>query len=230
MLIKGRPFQRQQKKGCRADITNTSKRPSNINSYQALNCTRLVPQQSDCSRRLSAADACECIPSEFKDRSARLDKTITIPTSILSNVITAARVLQAGFSWQGTTQIDFYAQEPPQEQVVEARRRARAAADLAIREDLKTQQSITITDVVVQPGSHRFVRKIATVVQAIIGNHDLDCKSRLVNDIDIQSLQVQKHIRHDQQSVHDEGAHRYDRIGKSTENGTITSNTYSISQ
>ncbi|KAA6372228.1 MAG: hypothetical protein EZS28_032248, partial [Streblomastix strix] len=45
------------------------------------------------------------------------------------NAISAARVLLAGLSGQETSQIDFYAEEPSEEQVVEARQRARAAKD-----------------------------------------------------------------------------------------------------
>ncbi|KAA6355279.1 MAG: hypothetical protein EZS28_049195, partial [Streblomastix strix] len=40
--------------------------------------------------------------------------------------------LLAGLSGQETVQIDFYAEEPSEEQVIEARQRARAATDLVM--------------------------------------------------------------------------------------------------
>ncbi|KAA6361508.1 MAG: hypothetical protein EZS28_042965, partial [Streblomastix strix] len=61
------------------------------------------------------------------------DQTIATPEEVPSNAITAARVLLAGLSGQETSQIDFYAEEPSEEQVVEARQRARAATDLVTR-------------------------------------------------------------------------------------------------
>ncbi|KAA6357744.1 MAG: hypothetical protein EZS28_046729, partial [Streblomastix strix] len=50
-----------------------------------------------------------------------------------TNAITAARVLLTGLSGQIASQIDFYAEEPSEEQVVEAKQRARAATDMVTR-------------------------------------------------------------------------------------------------
>ncbi|KAA6395738.1 MAG: hypothetical protein EZS28_008740 [Streblomastix strix] len=61
------------------------------------------------------------------------DQTIATPEEVPPNAITAARVLLAGLSGQKTSQINFYAEEPSEEQVVEARQRARAATDLVTR-------------------------------------------------------------------------------------------------
>ncbi|KAA6372089.1 MAG: hypothetical protein EZS28_032385, partial [Streblomastix strix] len=61
------------------------------------------------------------------------DQIIATPEEVPPNAITAARTLLAGLSGQETSQIDFYAEEPSEEQVVEARQRARAATDLITR-------------------------------------------------------------------------------------------------
>ncbi|KAA6364809.1 MAG: hypothetical protein EZS28_039665, partial [Streblomastix strix] len=61
------------------------------------------------------------------------DQTIATPEEVPPNAITAAWTLLAGLSGQETSQIDFYAEEPSEEQVVEARQRARAATDLVTR-------------------------------------------------------------------------------------------------
>ncbi|KAA6371665.1 MAG: hypothetical protein EZS28_032810, partial [Streblomastix strix] len=61
------------------------------------------------------------------------EQTIATPEEVPPNVITAARPLLAGLLEQDTFQIDFYAEEPSEEQVVEARQRERAATDLVTR-------------------------------------------------------------------------------------------------
>ncbi|KAA6375618.1 MAG: hypothetical protein EZS28_028857 [Streblomastix strix] len=61
------------------------------------------------------------------------DQTIVTPEEVPPNVISAARVLLAGLSGQEISQIDFYAEEPSEDQVVEAKQRARAATDLVTR-------------------------------------------------------------------------------------------------
>ncbi|KAA6374806.1 MAG: hypothetical protein EZS28_029668, partial [Streblomastix strix] len=61
------------------------------------------------------------------------DQTVEKPEEVPTNARTAARVLLAGLSGQEASQIDFYSEEPSEEQVVEARQRARAATDLVTR-------------------------------------------------------------------------------------------------
>ncbi|KAA6357990.1 MAG: hypothetical protein EZS28_046484, partial [Streblomastix strix] len=61
------------------------------------------------------------------------DQPITTPEKVPPNSIIAARALLAGLSGQETSQIDFYAEEPSEEQLIEARQRARAATALVTR-------------------------------------------------------------------------------------------------
>ncbi|KAA6384548.1 MAG: hypothetical protein EZS28_019925 [Streblomastix strix] len=61
------------------------------------------------------------------------DQIIAAPEEVPPNAIKAALALLAGLSGQETSQIDFYAEEPSEEQVIEARQRARAATDLVTR-------------------------------------------------------------------------------------------------
>ncbi|KAA6395244.1 MAG: hypothetical protein EZS28_009235 [Streblomastix strix] len=55
------------------------------------------------------------------------DQTIVTPEEVPLNAITAARALLAGLPVQETSQIEFYTEEPSEEQVVEARLRSKAA-------------------------------------------------------------------------------------------------------
>ncbi|KAA6390366.1 MAG: hypothetical protein EZS28_014108 [Streblomastix strix] len=61
------------------------------------------------------------------------EQTIAKPEEVPPNAITAARFLLAGFLGQEASQIDFYAEKQSEEQVVEARQRARAATVLVTR-------------------------------------------------------------------------------------------------
>ncbi|KAA6385225.1 MAG: hypothetical protein EZS28_019253 [Streblomastix strix] len=61
------------------------------------------------------------------------DQTIATPEEVPPNAITAAWVLLAGLSGKEMSQIDFYAEDPSEEQVVKAKKRIRAATDLVMR-------------------------------------------------------------------------------------------------
>ncbi|KAA6353222.1 MAG: hypothetical protein EZS28_051251, partial [Streblomastix strix] len=61
------------------------------------------------------------------------DQTIATSEEVPPNAITAVLALQVGHLCKKTSQIDFYAEEPSEEQEVEARQRARAATDLVTR-------------------------------------------------------------------------------------------------
>ncbi|KAA6392305.1 MAG: hypothetical protein EZS28_012165 [Streblomastix strix] len=61
------------------------------------------------------------------------DQTIGTPEEVPPNALTVAQELLAGLSWQETSLIDFYAEKPSEDQVAEARLRARATTDLGMR-------------------------------------------------------------------------------------------------
>ncbi|KAA6395066.1 MAG: hypothetical protein EZS28_009412 [Streblomastix strix] len=86
------------------------------------------------NQRAAVTDVCERVPSEHGDRPP--DQTIAIQEEVSSIAITAARLLLAGLSVQKTSQIDFYTEEPSEEQVVEARQRVRVATDLVTSKKL----------------------------------------------------------------------------------------------
>ncbi|KAA6397630.1 MAG: hypothetical protein EZS28_006839 [Streblomastix strix] len=58
------------------------------------------------------------------------DQTIATLEEVPPNVITAARMLLAGLSGQKESQIEFYAETPSEEYVVEAIQRARSVMDM----------------------------------------------------------------------------------------------------
>ncbi|KAA6357821.1 MAG: hypothetical protein EZS28_046652, partial [Streblomastix strix] len=64
------------------------------------------------------------------------DQPIATPEQVSTNAIIAARTLLMELSGQETSQIDFYAEEPSEEQVVEARQSTRAGTDLMTRRRL----------------------------------------------------------------------------------------------
>ncbi|KAA6401292.1 MAG: hypothetical protein EZS28_003187 [Streblomastix strix] len=110
-----------------------NKRPSSRDSYQTPNQANFVPQNP----LQVAAQPQPTFVNAFR-QNLEIDaldpyQTIATPEEVSPNEKTAARVLLAGLSGQEMSQIDFYAEEPSEEQVVEARQRARAATDLVTR-------------------------------------------------------------------------------------------------
>ncbi|KAA6378534.1 MAG: hypothetical protein EZS28_025935 [Streblomastix strix] len=116
---------------CRTNFIN--KRPPNRDSYQTSNYTNLIPQNP----LQVAAQPQPSFVNAFRKNmvidSLDMDQTIATLEEVPPNAITAARVLLSGLSGQDTSQINFYPDEPLEEQIVEAIQRARAATDLATR-------------------------------------------------------------------------------------------------
>ncbi|KAA6382030.1 MAG: hypothetical protein EZS28_022445 [Streblomastix strix] len=111
----------------------TSRRPSSRDSYQTPNYANLVPQNPLQVAAQPQTTFVNAFRQNLEIDPLDPDQTIATPEEVPLNAITAAPVLLAGPSGQETSQIDFYAEEPSEEQVVEARQRASAATDLVTR-------------------------------------------------------------------------------------------------
>ncbi|KAA6388837.1 MAG: hypothetical protein EZS28_015635 [Streblomastix strix] len=109
------------------------RRPSSRDSYQTPNYANLVPRNPLQVAAQPQPTFVNAFRQNLEINPLDPDQTIATPEEVPPNAITAARVLLAGLSGQETSQIDFYAEEPSEEQVVEARQRARAAMDLVTR-------------------------------------------------------------------------------------------------
>ncbi|KAA6400915.1 MAG: hypothetical protein EZS28_003559 [Streblomastix strix] len=111
----------------------TSKRLPNMDSYQIPNYANIVAQnslQAVAQPQPTFVNAfCQNIEIDPLDS----DLPISILKEVLSNAKTAARALSAGLTGQDMSQNYFYDEELSEEQVVEARQRARAATDLVTR-------------------------------------------------------------------------------------------------
>ncbi|KAA6373366.1 MAG: hypothetical protein EZS28_031108 [Streblomastix strix] len=94
----------------------------------------------------------------------------------------------------------------------------------------ETQQSISTTNARFGPSFRRSGIEIAATVQIATGNTDIDRKTILDNNTEIQFMHIHKHIRHDLQGKHDASADRHDRTREPTEDSTVSSNTLSIQQ
>ncbi|KAA6353518.1 MAG: hypothetical protein EZS28_050955, partial [Streblomastix strix] len=110
-----------------------SKRPTSRDSYQTPNYANLVPQNPLQVAAQPQSTFVNAFRQNLEIDPLDPDQTITTPDQVPPNAITAARTLLAGLSGQEASQIDFYAEEPSEEQVIEARQRARAATDLVTR-------------------------------------------------------------------------------------------------
>ncbi|KAA6393228.1 MAG: hypothetical protein EZS28_011245 [Streblomastix strix] len=110
----------------------TNRRPSNSESPQTPNYANLVLQNP----LQVAAQPQPTFVNTFRQNleidPLDPDQTIATPEEVPSNAKTAAQVLLAGFSGQEMSQIDFYAEEPSEVQIVEAKQRARTATDLVM--------------------------------------------------------------------------------------------------
>ncbi|KAA6373149.1 MAG: hypothetical protein EZS28_031324, partial [Streblomastix strix] len=111
----------------------TNKRPTIRDSYQTPHYANLVPQNPLQVAAQPQSSFVNAFRQNLEIDPLDPDQTIATPEEIPPNAITAARVLLAGLSGQETSQIDFYAEEPSEEQVIEARQHARAATDLVTR-------------------------------------------------------------------------------------------------
>ncbi|KAA6383122.1 MAG: hypothetical protein EZS28_021349 [Streblomastix strix] len=108
----------------------TNRRPTGRDSYQTPNYANLVPRNP----LQVAAQPQPTFVNAFRQNveidSLDIDQSIATPEEVPPNAITTARVLLAGLSGQEASQIDLYAEEQSEEQVIEARQRARAATNL----------------------------------------------------------------------------------------------------
>ncbi|KAA6388796.1 MAG: hypothetical protein EZS28_015679 [Streblomastix strix] len=111
----------------------TGKRPPNRDSYQTSNYTNLVPQNLLQAVAQPQPTFVNAFRQNIEIDSLDPDQTIVTPEEVPPNAKTAARAFLTGLSEQETPLIGFYAEEQSQEQVIEARQRARAATDLVTR-------------------------------------------------------------------------------------------------
>ncbi|KAA6388231.1 MAG: hypothetical protein EZS28_016239 [Streblomastix strix] len=111
----------------------TNKRPTSRDSYKTPNYASLVPQNPQQVATQPRPTFVNAFRQNLEIDPLDPDQTIATPEEVPPNAITAARTLLAGLSGQETSHIDFYAEEPSEEQVVKARQRARAATDLITR-------------------------------------------------------------------------------------------------
>ncbi|KAA6402965.1 MAG: hypothetical protein EZS28_001507 [Streblomastix strix] len=110
-----------------------SKCPPNRNSYQTPNYANFVPQNPLQATVQPQPTFVNAFRQNLEIDPLDPDQTIATPEELPPIAITAARTLLAGLSGQETSQIDFYAEEPSEEQVVEAAQRASVATDLVMR-------------------------------------------------------------------------------------------------
>ncbi|KAA6382043.1 MAG: hypothetical protein EZS28_022431, partial [Streblomastix strix] len=99
-------------------------------SYQTPNQANLVPQNPLQVAAQPQPTFVNAFHQNLEIDPLDPDQTIATPEEVPPNAIIAAWTLLAGLSGQETSQIDFYAEELSEEQVVEARQRARAVTDL----------------------------------------------------------------------------------------------------
>ncbi|KAA6395499.1 MAG: hypothetical protein EZS28_008973 [Streblomastix strix] len=116
---------------CRTNFT--SKNPPNIDLCKTPNYTSLFPQNPLQAVAHPQPMFVNTFRQNFEINPLDLDQTLATPNEVSSNAITTAKELKAGLSGQKTSQIDFYAAQPSEQQVVEANQRVRAAADLMTR-------------------------------------------------------------------------------------------------
>ncbi|KAA6384550.1 MAG: hypothetical protein EZS28_019921 [Streblomastix strix] len=114
----------------------TNERPTSRDSCQTPNYANLVPQNPLQVAAQPQPTFVYAFRQNLEIDPLDPDQTISTPEEVQPNAITSARTLLAGLSGQETSQIDFYAEQPSEEQVIEARQRARAATDLVTRRKL----------------------------------------------------------------------------------------------
>ncbi|KAA6354227.1 MAG: hypothetical protein EZS28_050246, partial [Streblomastix strix] len=97
-------------------INFTNKRPTSRDSYQTPNYANLVPQNPLQVAAQPQPTFVNAFRQNLEIDPLDPDKIIATPEEVPPNAITAARTLLAGLSGQQTSQIDFYAEEPSEEQ------------------------------------------------------------------------------------------------------------------
>ncbi|KAA6390354.1 MAG: hypothetical protein EZS28_014121 [Streblomastix strix] len=112
---------------------NTSRQPQSRNSYQTSNYANLVPQNLLQATTQPQPTFVNAFLQNLEIDPLDPDQTIAAPEEVPPNAITAIRVLLAGHSGHETSRIDFEAEEPSEELVVEDRQHVIAATDLMTR-------------------------------------------------------------------------------------------------
>ncbi|KAA6378182.1 MAG: hypothetical protein EZS28_026289 [Streblomastix strix] len=120
------PFQKQQKKGCHTGPIT----PANVSLAATHTRHRITPTQFRKIRCMPPRSRYRCLRTRFARKSRQARWTLN---ETPSNAITAESALLAGLSGHETSQIDFYVEQPSEEQVVEAQQHARASSDLVTR-------------------------------------------------------------------------------------------------
>ncbi|KAA6370446.1 MAG: hypothetical protein EZS28_034027, partial [Streblomastix strix] len=100
-----------------------NKRPTVRDSHQTPNYSNLVLQNPLPVAAQPQLTFVNAFRKNLETDTLDPDQTIATPEDVPPNAITAARVLLAGLSGQEASQIDFYAEEPSEEQVIEAKQR-----------------------------------------------------------------------------------------------------------
>ncbi|KAA6402981.1 MAG: hypothetical protein EZS28_001486 [Streblomastix strix] len=114
-------------------INYANKHPLNGDSYKMPNYANLVPQNLLQVAMQPQQTFVNAFRQNLEIDPLDPDQTIATPEEVPPNATTAARVLLAGLSGQETSQIDFYAVEPSEEQVIETIQRVRAAIEQVTR-------------------------------------------------------------------------------------------------
>ncbi|KAA6392593.1 MAG: hypothetical protein EZS28_011874, partial [Streblomastix strix] len=201
-------------------INYTSKRPPSRDSYQTPNYANLVPQNPLQTTAQSQQTFVNAFHRNIEIEPQDPDQTIQTPEEVPPNAITATRALLIGLSGQKTSQIDIYAEEPSDEQVVEARQRARAATDLVTRKrppkhNNPPAQPILAFDHILADLETKLLQqyRLIQVILTQIMNQDWTATLKL-------NLCTFKCI-YDLQGKHDASMDGYDRIRELTENRSL---------
>ncbi|KAA6373207.1 MAG: hypothetical protein EZS28_031267 [Streblomastix strix] len=108
----------------------SNRRPTTSTSYQSANFHYTAAPNP----LVVATQTLPAFPNAFlrgtEESPLDPDQTLVLPDEVPPDAVTSARTLLAGLAGVETTQIDVFAEDPSEEQVQEARQRARAAIDL----------------------------------------------------------------------------------------------------
>ncbi|KAA6366500.1 MAG: hypothetical protein EZS28_037974 [Streblomastix strix] len=111
----------------------TSKRLPIRDSYLAPNYANLAPQNPVHATVQPQLRFVNAFRQNLEIDPLDPELTIATPEEVPPNAKSAALTHLAGLSGQNMQQVDFYADEPSEEQIIEAGQRARAATDLVTR-------------------------------------------------------------------------------------------------
>ncbi|KAA6403503.1 MAG: hypothetical protein EZS28_000968 [Streblomastix strix] len=117
-------IQKTAKERIQRRTNQTNRRSPCRDSYQTPNYANLVPQDPLQVAVQPQPTFLNAFRQNLEIDPLETDYTIATPEEVPLNAITAVRVLLAGLSKQETSQIDFYEEEPSEEQGIEAGQRA----------------------------------------------------------------------------------------------------------